>query len=94
MQQFATSLVMLAVLGMACSPATARTHRSHVARAEFKRMHPCPATGQARGACPGYVIDHIKPLACGGADAPENMAWQTVADARAKDKIERQGCTK
>jgi hypothetical protein len=33
-----------------------------------------------RGACPGYVIDHINPLECGGADAPFNMQWQTIAE--------------
>jgi len=31
-------------------------------------------------------------LACGGADSPSNMEWQTVADAKAKDKWERIGC--
>jgi len=41
---------------------------------------------------PGYVIDHIQPLACGGADTPSNMQWQTVAEAKAKDKTERIGC--
>jgi hypothetical protein len=40
------------------------------------------------------VIDHIKPLACGGADAPANMQWQTTADAKAKDKWERRECGK
>jgi hypothetical protein len=40
----------------------------------------------------GYVIDHVKPLACGGADAPSNMQWQTVAEGKAKDKTERVGC--
>ncbi len=37
---------------------------------------------------PGYVVDHILPLARGGADAPRNMQWQTKADAKAKDKVE------
>jgi hypothetical protein len=41
---------------------------------------------------PGYVIDHVVPLACGGMDAPTNMQWQTVADAKAKDRIERRAC--
>jgi len=40
----------------------------------------------------GYVVDHIKPLACGGADEPSNMQWQTAAEAKAKDKWERKGC--
>ena len=38
---------------------------------------------------PGYVIDHVKPLECGGADDPANMQWQTIADGKAKDKTER-----
>jgi hypothetical protein len=38
------------------------------------------------------VVDHIKPLACGGADAPSNMQWQSVTAAKAKDKVERKGC--
>ena len=41
---------------------------------------------------PWYVIDHITRLACGGLDAPSNMKWQTIAAAKAKDKIERIGC--
>jgi hypothetical protein len=48
-------------------------------------------TGYLHGR-PGYVIDHIKPLACGGLDAPSNMQWQTIAAAKAKDKVERIGC--
>ena len=39
--------------------------------------------GSASGACPGWVVDHVKALACGGADRSENMQWQTVADAKA-----------
>jgi hypothetical protein len=42
-----------------------------------------------KGACPGYVIDHINPLECGGADAPFNMQWQTIAEGKAKDRWER-----
>ena len=49
-----------------------------------------PSTGRSRGRCPGYVVDHVRPLECGGADAPSNMQWQTVADGKAKDKTEGQ----
>ena len=38
---------------------------------------------------PGYVVDHIVPLSKGGRDVPSNMQWQTVQDAKAKDKVER-----
>ena len=41
---------------------------------------------------PGFVIDHMFPLACGGCDVPWNMAWQTKADGRAKDRWERNVC--
>jgi hypothetical protein len=62
--------------------------RSQAAKDAFKRSHPCPSTGKSSGACPGYVIDHVKPLKRGGADAPSNMQWQTAADAKAKDRWE------
>lgn len=69
-----------------------RINRSETAKHDFQRQHPCPANGKSAGGCSGYVIDHIKPLACGGADAPANMQWQTAAEAKAKDKWERTGC--
>lgn len=70
------------------------TQRSAAELHAFKRANPCPATGKARGACPGYVVDHIKALACGGPDQPHNMQWQTVTEAKAKDKWERKECSK
>jgi len=44
--------------------------------------------GKTSGACPGYLVDHIKPLRRGGADEPGNMQWQTVEEAKAKDRWE------
>jgi hypothetical protein len=88
------TLILALMLGLACQAADARTKRSQSAIVEFKLQQPCPATGAHKGPCKGYVIDHIKPLACGGADAPGNMQWQTVADAKAKDKWERKACGK
>jgi hypothetical protein len=61
-------------------------HRSEAARRAFMKQ-----TGYPNGR-PGYIVDHIIPLACHGADAPSNMQWQTVAEAKAKDKYERAGC--
>ena len=65
---------------------TNRIHRSAAAKDQFELM-----TGHPHG-WPGHVVDHIIPLACGGADAPSNMQWQTVAEGKAKDKWERKGC--
>jgi hypothetical protein len=55
---------------------------------ELEHEHPCPSTGKTSGRCPGYVVDHVNPLECGGADAPSNMQWQTKAAAKAKDSTE------
>lgn len=68
--------------------AKGRIARSRSAKGSFEHSTPCPSTGRASGACPGYVVDHVKPLKRGGADAPTNMQWQTKEAAKAKDKTE------
>ena len=83
-------IVMLSI-GFFIQSVDAR-ERSEKAKASFKYMNPCPSNGNNHGACPGYVIDHITALACGGIDAASNMQWQSVAEGRAKDKWERKGC--
>lgn len=67
---------------------TGKIQRSRAATGAFKKQSPCPSTGKTSGSCPGYVIDHVKPLKRGGADAPGNMQWQTKEAAKAKDKVE------
>lgn len=62
--------------------ANGKIKRSHAAKLVFMKQ-----TGYPHGR-PGYVIDHITPLKKGGLDIPSNMQWQTIADARAKDKWE------
>jgi len=91
----ALRFMSLSILVWNLTPAVtcyAEIHRSASAKAAFKRAHPCPATGQSRGACPGYVVDHIEPLCAGGPDEPDNMQWQTVEDAKGKDREERKLC--
>ena len=82
--------VIAVVFLSVCLPASARTQRSHAARAAFMKKHPCPSTGKTSGSCHGFVVDHVKPLECGGADKPSNMQWQTTARAKEKDKTETQ----
>src|SRR6266542_2400617 len=62
--------------------------RSTSAKRSFQTSHPCPSTGKSSGPCPGYVVDHVRPLKRGGTDAPSNMQWQTTGEAKAKDRIE------
>ena len=68
---------------------SAGEHRSWAVKRDFQQLHPCPSTGRTTGACPGYIKDHIVPLACGGPDSVANLQWQTTAAGKAKDKWER-----
>lgn len=81
-------------VGVATHPSVAlnkhgKIKRSKAVKAAFERQNPCPSTGRTRGSCPGYVVDHVRALECGGADDPSNMQWQTIAEGKTKDKIER-----
>ena len=62
--------------------------RDPQARRSFQKNNPCPSTGKISGACPGYVVDHVRPLKRGGTDHPSNMQWQTKEAAKEKDKWE------
>lgn len=69
------------------------SRRADVLRA-FKKVHPCPATGKTTGACPGWNVDHVISLACGGCDSVGNLQWlPTVLKAGSgtlpKDRWER-----
>ena len=66
--------------------------RSSSAVTAFKKANHCPANGKASGPCPGYIVDHVIPLCACGEDKPSNMQWQTLADSKAKDKLEDKQC--
>lgn len=88
--RLAIILALTAVFSLAHSEA--KQSRSYAAKAEFKRLNPCPANGKKRGPCQGWIVDHKHPLCAGGIDHHSNMQWQTVDDAKAKDKDERRMC--
>lgn len=68
--------------------------RSRAVVREFRRMYPCPSTGKSTGACPGWQVDHVRPLASCGCDSVANMQWlpqeiKSASGAFAKDRWER-----
>jgi hypothetical protein len=65
-----------------------RIVRSAVAGKEFRTLNPCSSTGRTKGACAGYVVDHIQALKHGGLDEAGNMQWQHPEDAKARDRTE------
>lgn len=69
---------------------TPAPRRSRSVRAEFQRRNPCPKTGRASGSCPGWEVDHVVPLACGGADALGNLQWLPAEVNRSKGDL---GCS-
>lgn len=84
--------LVLAAIGLAATVAVDGGSRSRAVRAEFMRQQPCPATGQPRGACPGYQVDHRTPLCIGGADRVENLQWLSIEDHKRKTKIDVRLC--
>ena len=82
----------IAALLIAASPALAKIERNAAVPRAFQRANPCPATGRTSGPCPGWQRDHRVPLACGGADAVENMQWLRIEEARIKDRAALAAC--
>ena len=72
-------------------PSGERDQHGKIKRSESAKREFESETGHP-GGWKGHVVDHIVPLACGGADDPANMQWQTTAEGKAKDKTERRGC--
>lgn len=60
----------------------------------FRKNVPCPSTKQVYGACPGWSLDHVWPLADGGCDSVINLQWlknsiKSCAGTECKDRWER-----
>lgn len=74
--------------------ASGATLRSAQVVSAFKKQWACPVTGAHIGPCPGWAVDHVIPLACGGADAVWNMQWlpdeiKSEKGPASKDHFER-----
>lgn len=65
-----------------------RILRNRAAIRAFRKVNPCPSTNRFKGACPGWVVDHIWPLCAGGCDEPQNLQFQTKDASKRKDRLE------
>ena len=77
-----------------CGPPKRDKHgvivRSPLVLLAFKSWHPCPSTGKrSADGCPGWAMDHVIPLACGGCDSVSNLQWLPLDLKARKDKFER-----
>jgi hypothetical protein len=95
MRRLFAILLCLPLLSQACAPERddyGRIKRSRKVVALFMATVPCPATGEVGKRCKGYVIDHKIPLCACGRDEVGNLQYQTIPDAKAKDRLERKMC--
>jgi hypothetical protein len=84
----AAAIAVGALMGLVTDYTDAHTVRSKAARDAFMRSTVCPSTHKKSRRCPNYIVDHVCALAQGGRDAAINMQYQTIADSKAKDRIE------
>ena len=87
-----SSFVVLVAVLVWSHKGQAETKRSRTAIRNFIASHPCPVPSKPHRVCPGYVVDHIRPLCGGGADKPSNMQWQEYQESLKKDAWERKLC--
>jgi hypothetical protein len=83
-----------AVIFVSAQAVAAEPPRPTNAEIHFRLANPCPTTGLTQGPCTGYVVDRVIPIVCGGEEAPSNMRWQTLAEAKEKSRWEKIGCRK
>lgn len=88
------ALIEVRYCGTPMRDADGSIHRSSTVLAAFRKVHPCPVTGKISGACPGWALDHVIPLASCGCDAVSNLQWlpnsiKSASGANAKDRWER-----
>ncbi len=68
--------------------------RDATQKAAFRKENPCPSTGEKKGACPGFEVDHKKALMNRGKDKPENMQWLSKEEHKEKTKNDIDQCKK
>jgi hypothetical protein len=68
---------------LACEMKRARIE-SNKQRTSSSEQNPCASTGKPNESCPGYVIDHRRAVAEGGADEPSEYAVANHSRCKSK----------
>lgn len=61
---------------------------------KFRKANPCPSTQRVKGPCPGWQVDHVEALRCGGPDTVANLQWLRIAEHKKKSAHEARTCKK
>lgn len=86
------ALMFLLATSIASGTGEAKSVRDPEVRRAFMKLHPCPSTGKTKGACPGWQVDHIIALVCGGRDSVDNLQWLSVEAHKAKTREDIKNC--
>lgn len=87
---FRALLLSSLLLALSC-PVEARQQRSQKVLREFRAVTICPSTGRT-GRCRTHQIDHRQPLCFYGKDELWNLQYLTIAEHRAKTKLDIKVC--
>jgi hypothetical protein len=85
--QLATRATIFGTARLASVIETAAFDATHQLDAPSEPVIPAPRVVPP-SECPGYIVDHVIPLERRGPDKLSNMQWQSVEEAKAKDRIE------
>lgn len=86
------ALMFLLTSLLASGTGEAKSVRDPEVRRAFMKLHPCPSTGKTKGACPGWQVDHVIALVCGGRDSVDNLQWLSVEAHKAKTREDIKNC--
>lgn len=86
------ALMFLLTSLLASGTGEAKSVRDPEVRRAFMKLHPCPSTGKTKGACPGFQVDHVIALVCGGRDSVDNLQWLSVEAHKAKTREDIKNC--
>jgi len=82
MKRFWLSVMIVLAVASCTDAVYASTCRNPAVKHQFDKQQGYPHGRK------NYIVDHVCALVRGGIDDPKNMQYQTIAESKAKDRIE------